>query len=69
MLYLGIDKHKSQITVNLRSQDGGVILQRQVSTRREKIRTFFEDLTQRAADEGGFLAIVDVCGMNPWLTD
>ena len=41
MLYLGIDQHKSQITVNLRSQDGGVILQRQVSTRREKIRTFF----------------------------
>ena len=69
MLYLGIDQHKSQITVNLRSQDGSVILKRQVSTRREKICMFFEDLTQRAADEGGFMAIVEVCGMNPWLIE
>jgi len=69
MLYLGIDQHKSQITVNLRSGDGGVILQRQVSTRWEKIRAFFEDLARRAADEGGFMAIVEVCGMNPWLVE
>jgi transposase len=67
MLYLGIDQHKSQITVNLRAEDGGVILQRQVSTRWEKIRAFFDDLARRAADEGGFMAIVEVCGMNPWL--
>jgi len=33
MLYLGIDQHKSQITVNLRSQDGSVILKRQVRIR------------------------------------
>ncbi len=49
MLYLGIDQHESQITVNLRSQDGGVILKRQVSTRWEKMRAFFDDLAQRAA--------------------
>jgi len=57
MLYLGIDQHKSQITVNLRSEDGDVILQRQVSTRWEKMQAFFEDLAQRAAAEGGFMAI------------
>ena len=43
MLYLGIDQHKSHITVNLRPEDGSVILMRQVSTRWEKIRAFFED--------------------------
>ena len=32
MLYLGIDQHKRQLTVNLRGEDGSVILQRQVST-------------------------------------
>jgi len=62
MLYLGIDQHKSQITVNLRSEDGNVILMRQVSTRWEKIRAFFEDLAERAAADGGFMAIVEVCG-------
>ncbi len=69
MLYLGIDQHKSQITVNLRSEDGDTLLKRQVSTQREKIRTFFDDLAQRAATEGGFMAIVEGCGMNPWLIE
>ena len=69
MLYLGIDQHKSQITVNLRCEDGNAILKRQVSTRREKIQAFFDDLAGRAADEGGFMAIVEVCGMNPWLIE
>jgi hypothetical protein len=31
MLYLGIDQHKRQLTVNLRNEDGSVILKRQVS--------------------------------------
>ena len=69
MLYLGMDQHKSQITVNLRSEDGEVVLQRQVSTRWKKIRTFFGNLAERAAREGGFMAIVEVCGMNPWLIE
>ena len=69
MLYLGIDQHKSQITVNLRWEDGDVILQRQVSTRWEKVRAFFEDLARRAETEDGFMAIVEVCGMNPWLIE
>ena len=32
MLYLGIDQHKRQLTVNLRGEDGSVVLKRQVST-------------------------------------
>ncbi len=30
MLYLGIDQHKRQLTVNLRSEDGSVIVKRHV---------------------------------------
>lgn len=67
MLYLGIDQHKRQLTVNLRGEDGSVIRQRQVSTRWEKVRAFFADLAEKARPEGGFLAILEVCGMNPWL--
>jgi hypothetical protein len=38
MLYLGIDQHKSLLTVNVRGEDGEVVLKRQVSTRWEKVR-------------------------------
>ena len=38
MLYLGIDQHKSQLTVSLRGEDGSVTLKRQVSTQWEKVR-------------------------------
>jgi len=69
MLYLGIDQHKSQLTVNLRSEDGSVVLKRQVSTQWEKVRAFFVDLVDKARPEGGFLAILEVCGMNPWLIE
>ena len=69
MLYLGIDQHKRQLTVNLRAEDGAVLLKRQVSSQWEKVRTFFGDLLEKARPEGGFLAIVEVCGMNPWLLD
>jgi transposase len=67
MLYLGIDQHKRQLTVNLRNEDGSVILKRQVSTEWEKVRAFFTDLAEKSKPEGGFLAILEVCGMNPWL--
>ena len=69
MLYLGIDQHKRQLTVNLRGEDGTVILKRQVSTQWEKVRAFFAELAEKAGPEGGFLAILEVCGMNPWLLD
>jgi transposase len=69
MLYLGIDQHKRQLTVNLRGEDGSVILKRQVSTQWEKVRAFFADLAEKARPEGGFMAILEVCGMNPWLLE
>ena len=69
MLYLGIDQHKRQLTINLRAEDGTVTLKRQVSTQWEKVRTFFADLAEKACPEGGFLAILEVCGMNAWLLD
>jgi hypothetical protein len=48
MLYLGIDQHKSQLTVNLRNEAGLVILKRQVSTQWEKVCAFFADLAEKA---------------------
>jgi transposase len=69
MIYLGIDQHKRQLTVNLRVEDGSVVLKRQLSTEWEKVRAFFADLAENAGPEGGFLAILEVCGMNPWLLD
>jgi transposase len=67
MLYLSIDQHNRQLTVNLRDEDGIVLLKRQVSTQWEKVRAFFADLADKAKPAGGFMAILEVCGMNPWL--
>ena len=58
MLYLGIDQHQRQLTVNLRNEEGTAILKRQVSTQWEKVRAFFDDLADKARPEGGFLAIL-----------
>ena len=63
MLYLGIDQHARQITISLRNEGGDVIQARQVSTRREKIATFFDDLTRKRAQDGeSFVAVLEVCG-------
>jgi transposase len=67
MLYLGIDQHRKQLTVNLRNEEGDVILRRQVSTRWDKVKPFFAELQKQAAAEGGYFAILEVCGFNDWL--
>lgn len=67
MLYLAIDQHRKQLTVNLRDEAGDVILRRQVSTEWERVRQFFDSLRNQSATEGGFVAIVEVCGFNDWL--
>ena len=67
MLYLGIDQQRKQLTVNLRNEQGDAVLRRQVSTRWDRVRKFFEDLRQEARSEGGFAAVVEVCGFNHWL--
>jgi hypothetical protein len=67
MLYLGIDQHKVQLTINLRNEQGDVIQQCQVSTDPAKINVFFGGLRKRAVKSQGFMAILEVCGFNDWL--
>jgi transposase len=67
MLYLGIDQHRKQLTVSIRNEAGDAVLRRQVSTEWGRVRAFFEDLRRLAQREGGFAAIVEVCGFNDWL--
>ena len=67
MLYLGIDQHGKQLTVNLRNEEGSATLKRQVSTEWKRVREFFDRLREETQPEGGFVAILEVCGFNDWL--
>ena len=67
MLYLAIDQHRKQLTVNLRNEQGDVILKRQVSTEWPRVRGFLEEVQKRSLREGGFTAILEICGFNDWL--
>jgi transposase len=67
MLYLAIDQHRKQLTVNLRDEDGRVLVQRQVSTRWQAVREFLQDIQERGRHAGGWMVIVEVCGFNDWL--
>jgi hypothetical protein len=67
MLYLAIDQHRKQLTVNLRDEDGNVVLRRQVSTRWQAVREFLQDMQQRGRQAGGCMVIIEVCGFNDWL--
>lgn len=67
MLYLAIDQHRKQLTVNVRNEAGDVVLRRQVSTQWDKVRQFFADLRADSEPCGGFVAILEVCGFNHWL--
>ena len=67
MLYLAIDQHRKQLTVNLRNEQGDVLLKRQVSTQWLRVRKFLEDVRKQGQAEGGFVTILEVCGFNDWL--
>ncbi len=67
MLYLAVDQHRKQLTVNLRNEAGDVMLKRQVSTRWERVREFLEQIRQQSQPAGGFVTILEVCGFNDWL--
>jgi transposase len=67
MLYLAIDQHRKQLTVNLRNETGDVLLKRQVSTEWARVRDFLTEVQKQALPEGGFVAILEVCGFNDWL--
>ena len=45
-----------------------MIVRRQVSTQPDKVRAFLDDVRRQSGDEG-FLAVVEVCGFNDWLTE
>ena len=67
MLYPGIDQHRKPLTVSIRNEAGDAVMPWQVSTQWGRVRAFFEDLRRLAQPEGGFAAIVEVCGFNDWL--
>ena len=46
MLYLGIDQPARQNKISLRDENGDVLQARQVSTQRETIHPFFQQLTR-----------------------
>ena len=46
---------------------GETVLKRQVSTKWNRVPTFFDDLRVDVETDGGFMVIVEVCGFNDWL--
>ncbi len=67
MLSVGIDQHRKQLTVHVRDDQGEVFLRRQVSTQRDKVWEFLDDLDRRATPAAGYFATVEVYGFNDWL--
>jgi transposase len=67
MLYLGIDQHAMQLTICIRDKSGNITLQRQVSTRPDKVQAFFDDVLEQAKAGGGWVVMLEVCGFNQWL--
>ena len=67
MLYLGIDQHRKQLTVCVRNEAGDVTLRRQVSTQWDRVRAFLAEYRDLAQEQGGFVAILEICGFNDWL--
>ena len=66
MLYVAIDQHAKQITVAVRNEQGEDVLKRQVSTRPEKIKAFFDQIVTMDRE---FMAILESCGFNDWLIE
>ena len=69
MLYVGIDQHTRQLTVCVRNEEGDVVLRRQVGTHLDQVVPFLEQIRDDAGASGGFVAIVEVCGLNGWLIE
>ena len=67
MLYLGIDQRRNQLTVDLGNEQGELVKHRQVSTAPKQLEGVLSWLRELSESEGGFAAIVEVCGFNDWL--
>jgi transposase len=61
-----MDLHRKQITVCVRNVQGDIIVQRQVSTRPQKIEAFLQQL-EELANGSGYTALLEVCGFEEWL--
>lgn len=66
MLYMGFDQHGKQVTASERRESGTVSYCRHISTQWDRMRDYLADLQRRSAADGGYLAIVEVCGFNDW---
>lgn len=69
MLYLAIDLHQDQITINLRNEQGKVVQKEQVSTEHNKINEFFAGIVKQSKRARGYMAILEVCGFHEWLVE
>jgi len=69
MLYLAIDQHKHQLTINIRNEQGDVMQKGQISTNPADIDEFFVAFAKKARKHRGYMAIVEVCGFNDWLLE
>jgi len=69
MLYLAIDQHKHQLTINIRNEQGDVMQKGQISTNHADIDDFFANFAKKARKHRGYMAIVEVCGFNDWLLE
>lgn len=67
MLYVGIDLHKRSVTVCVRNEQGDIVLRRQVGTSWAEMDRFLEALQERARPDGGYQAVLEVCGFHDWL--
>lgn len=69
MLYMGIDQHGKQLTIDLGDEEGNLVLHRQVSTEWEPLKKFLAELRDLAEPHGGYVTIVEVCGFNDYLLE
>ncbi len=68
MLYLGIDQHSKQLTMNVREESGQIVQRKQVATPGTAVAEFLREVSRRSGGDG-YAAIVEVCGFNDWLLD
>ncbi len=69
MLYLGIDQHGKQLTVDLGDEAGGMVLRRQVKTEFGALRAFLAEIEKLTGAEGGYMACLEICGFNDYLLE
>jgi len=69
MLYLGIDQHSKQLTVDLGNEAGDAVEHRQVKTDFGSLRAYLVDVQRRSESEGGFMACLEICGFNDYLLE